>query len=141
MASDSPDRLEAAALDFACLCLLQPDSRVAAPYRIEVLPDGYNSGPEAFADMSAIHCDDIHNVITIVTYWCSLNEVSLEITYKGQGFQCRFLEGEPLNQMIETNGSTDLCHELLAGAALLATRMKNINAPRPSMKRADFQKP
>jgi hypothetical protein len=50
-------------------------------------------------------------------------------------YQCRFTEH---GLIVETTGSADLCHELLAGAAILAEQMKSVNEPHPSMSRSEF---
>jgi len=103
-----------------------------------VRPDGYNSGPEAFSDNRFLQYDDIGEVLPLVAYWCRLNTVQLEITYFGESYSCRFTDGDPINQIIETSGSASLCHELLFGASFLARKMKIVNPPNTSMKWSDF---
>jgi hypothetical protein len=135
------EEFDEAALDFARLCLLQPESHLTDNWReIAVRPDGYNTGPEAFADMQSLQCDDIGQVLTVVAYWCKLNTVTLEIHYADEIYSCQFIEGAPLNQVVETTGSSNLCHELLFGASFLAKQMKAVQAPKASMKWSDFTK-
>jgi hypothetical protein len=69
-----------------------------------------------------------------VAYWCSLNGVLLEIICSSSlQYECRLTEGygdgQNVVQIIETDGSADLCLELLSGAAYLAKHMKLVNAP------------
>ena len=128
-----------AALDFAKLCLLQPESTLAEDEaRVYVKPDGYNFGPESFADMSYIEYDDIAFVLPIVTYWCRLNSIELTITFSEESYVCRGIEGSPLRQVAESNGSDNLCFELFVVCTALSKYMKNINPPRPSMRTSDF---
>ena len=128
-----------AALDFAKFCLLQPESHLTDSCRLlAVRPDGYNTGPEAFADNRSLQCDDIGEVLPIVAYWCRLNTVTLEIHYCDEVYSCRFTQGAPVHQIIETDGSANLCHELLFGASFLAKQMKTVNPPIPTMRWSDF---
>ena len=46
--------------------------------------------------------------------------VELEISYFEGNYSCRFTEGRPPQNIVETDGSADLCHELLFGASYLA---------------------
>ncbi len=137
-----PDALDSAALDFARYCLKQPDSFIGERlHELQVRPDGFNNGPESFADCESLDCDDLRLVLPLVAHWCSLNSVLLEIICSSSlHYQCRFTEGEPVSQIAETTGSDDLCLELLSGAAYLAERMKSINEPHPSMSRSEFIK-
>jgi hypothetical protein len=127
-----------AALDFARLCLLQPESTIDEYREITVKPDGYCSGPEGYTDNQMLQYDDIHQVLSLVAYWCKLNSIKLEIHYFDEVYSCSFIEGDPINQIIETNGSANLCHELLFGASFLAKHMKSVNPPNTSMTWANF---
>ena len=53
-------------------------------------------------------------------------------------YYCRFTQGRPAYHIIETNGSANLCHELLFGAAFLAKEMKVVNEPHTTMSWDDF---
>jgi hypothetical protein len=135
----APREFDEAALDFARLCLCQSDSYLAKDSdRVFVSPDGYNTGPEAFADREYIDYDDIADVLPTVAYWCSLNTIELKICYFDETYTCTLIEGRPVNQIVETSGSSSLCLELLTGCASIARHMKAINPPRASMKYADF---
>src|SRR5947199_7494183 len=89
-----PDELYRAVRDFARYCLNQPESQ--------------------FRDLQP---DEIGQVLPLVTHWCKRNEVVLEIHYFDEIYSCRFTVGNSLYRMHETEGSTNLCHELLAGAS------------------------
>jgi hypothetical protein len=140
------DSLDSAALAFARRCLKQPASFIDEnTHELHVRPDGFNTGPESFADCQSLDCNDLRLVLPLITYWCSLNDVLLEIASSGAShYECRFTErdgtGQNVVQIIETSGSADLCLELLAGAGYLAERMKTVNTPRPSMSRSEFIK-
>jgi hypothetical protein len=128
-----------AALEFAKVCLLQPESHLTERWReVAIRPDGYNTGPESFSDNRELQYDDIGQVLPLVAYWCRLNTVTLEISYFDEVYSCRFTDGRPAYQIIETDGSANLCHELLYGAAFLAKQMKTVNPPRASMRWSDF---
>jgi len=131
------DELDRAAIDFARYCLKQPECFIGErAHWLEVRPDGFNTGPESFADCESLDCDDLRLVLPLVAYWCSLNDVLLEIMCASAlNYQCRFTEH---GLIVETTGSADLCHELLAGAAILAEQMKSVNEPHPSMSRSEF---
>jgi hypothetical protein len=138
--------LDTAALDFAQYCLKQPDSFIDGASRfMHVRPDGFNTGPEAFADCESLDCEDLRLVLPLVAYWCSLNNVTLEITaFNPSQYQCRFTEhyeeAHSVRQIIETTGSADLCCELLSGAAYLAQKMTSVETARPSRSWAQFVK-
>jgi hypothetical protein len=136
------DALDEAALDFARFCLKQPDSFIGTePHQLQVRPDGFNIGPESFADCGSLDYEDLRLVLPLVAHWCSLNDIRLEIMCSSSlDYQCRFTEGNPVNQLVETNGSSDLCLELLAGASHLAQCLKSVESPHPSMSRAEFFK-
>jgi hypothetical protein len=105
-------------------CLKQPESFIDDDsHCLEVRPDGFNTGPESFADCESLNCEELRLVLPLVAYWCSLNDVLLEIMCTSAlDYECRFTEryGEAQNvyQIIEATGWADLCLELLAGAAL-----------------------
>jgi hypothetical protein len=133
------DEFDGAALDFARLCLLQPESHLTDAWRqVAVRPDGYNTGPEAFADNRSLQCDDIGEVLPIVAYWCRLNTVTLEIHYFDEVYSYRFTQGLPAYHIVETDGSANLCHELLFGASFLAEQMKTVNPPNTTVKWSAF---
>jgi hypothetical protein len=133
-----PDEFSEMALDFAKLCLLQPKSYLAREAaRVLVRPDGYNSGPEAFAYMDYTDYDDIGSVRPIVSYWCSLNSVGLTITFTDESYTC-LLDQRDL--IVESNGSPNLSFELFFACITLANDMKIINPPRASMRISDFIK-
>jgi hypothetical protein len=133
------DEFDEAALDFARFCLKQTESYLGGQWRhMEVRPDGYNSGPESFSDNRSLQFDDIGQVLPIVAYWCSLNTVTLEISYSSGHYSCRFTAGNPLRDIIETNGSANICHELLSGVSYVAKQMKVVNEPHTSMRWNDF---
>ena len=122
------------ALRFAQICLQQPESSLAEDRRrIFVRPDGYNFGPESFADLSYIDYDDIAWMLPVVTYWCRLNFVELTIVFSEESYVCRVIEGSPPN-IIESQGSGNLCFELLVVCTTLAEKMKRINPPYPTVR-------
>jgi hypothetical protein len=134
-----PDEFDEAALDFARFCLKQPQSYLSESWRvIEVRPDGYNTGPESFSDNRSLQFDNVGEVLPLLAYWCRLNTIRLEIGYFSEIYSCRFTEGDPVYQIVETTGSANLCHELLAGAAHLARQMKSVEEPHASMRWSDF---
>jgi hypothetical protein len=92
----------------------------------------------SFADNRSLQFDDVGQVLPLVAYWCKLNTVTLEISYFDEVYSCRFTDGRPAYQIIETNGSPNLCHELLFGASYLAKQMKVVNEPHTTMRWSDF---
>lgn len=134
-----PDEFDEVALDFARSCLKQSDSYLTESWRhMEVRPDGYNTGPEAFSDNRSLQYDDVGQVLPLVAYWCRLNTVTLEISYFDEVYFCRFTAGKPAREIVETNGSANLCHELLSGASYLAKQMKEVNEPHITLRWSDF---
>jgi hypothetical protein len=133
------DEYHEAALAFAKLCLCQPESFLEEDhYRLRVRPDGFNTGPEAFCDRNDLDYASIDEVLTIVTYWCQLNDVTLEIQFSGESFVCTFIEGDPIKQAVETTSSLNLCYLLLLGSSRLAKDMKDIELPRASRRWSEF---
>ena len=134
----SIERAGEAALRFAASCLLQPGSILAKDgWSIEVLPDGYNAGPESFADRGTLEFTDLGDVIRVVTFWCRLNFVKLDISYFDESYTCTFTEGNPVIQVV-SDDSSDLCSCLLSSCAVLASNMKRVNAPTASMRVSDL---
>jgi hypothetical protein len=130
-----------AALEFAKVCLLQPESYLEPDsFRVQVRPDGFNSGPEPFCDMTTLAYDSVEEVLMVVTYWCQLNDIALKIEFTGGCFVCTFIEGTPVNQVLETRDHMNLCWLLLEGAVAVAQHMKHIEPPRASMRASDFRK-
>lgn len=107
-----PDEIYRAARDFARYCLNQPEPQ-----------------------LSRLHPDDIREVLPLVAHWCRLNEVVLEIHCFDEIYSCRFTDGNSLCRMHETEGSTNLCHQLLAGASNLAKCMSAVHQPHPARDR------
>jgi hypothetical protein len=139
--ADQSREFDMAALNFARVCLCQPASYLADDSRrVFVKPDGYNSGPEAFADREYIDYDDIGDVLPIVAYWCHLNTVELNILFSHESYVCRLIEGNPVNQVFETSRSANVCFELLSACWITAGKMKNVNPPRASMTVSDFRR-
>jgi len=133
------DKTGEAALRFARLCLLQPESTLAEDRgSVEVKPDGYNAGPEAFEDRTSLEYDDVGDVIRIVTYWCRLNTVKLDISYFDEVYTCTLTEGSPVYQIVTSDDSSNLCFCLLDSCAFLASKMKQVNPPHASMLMSDF---
>jgi hypothetical protein len=133
------EKFDQAALAFAKNCLLQPESYIEADsFRVCVRPDGFDTGPEPCADYQDLNYDDLDDVTMIVTYWCQLNSVKLEIVFEGESFFCRFMDGDPMRQTVETAPTLNLCFALLDGSSTLAQRMKNVTAPHPSMSWRSF---
>jgi hypothetical protein len=46
--------------------------------------------------------DDIGDVLPIVAYWCRLNT-----RFADESYVCRLIEGSPVNQIFETDGSAN----------------------------------
>jgi len=135
------DSLADAALDFARYCLKQPESFIeTATHTLQVRPDGFDSGPESFADCNSFDYKDRRRVQSLVEYWCSLNDVDLEILRKGPHATYRFISEDSTGDAVETSGSIDFCYGLLSAAAALARRMKSVNPPQPSMSWSEFIK-
>ncbi|WP_263353326.1 hypothetical protein [Acidicapsa acidisoli] len=133
------DEFGEAALAFARNCLLQPDSFLGSEtFGLSVRPDGYNTGPEMFSDCRDLDYRSLDQVMMVVTHWCQLNNVKLEILFSGESFICQFIEGDPVDQIIETAPTMNLCFALLNGCSTLAQHMKNIIPPRPSRSWSDF---
>src|SRR5579863_227637 len=70
--------------------------------------------------------------------WCRLNSVELTITFSEESYVCRVIEGSPVNVVIESHGSSNLCFELLVVCTTLAEKMKTIEPPYASRTWADF---
>jgi hypothetical protein len=101
------DKTGDAALRFARLCLSQPESTLAEEREsVEVKPDGYNAGPEAFEVRTCLEYDDVGDVLWIVTYWCCLNTVKLDISYFDGVYTCTLAEGSPVNQIVTDDSPT-----------------------------------
>jgi hypothetical protein len=91
-----------------------------------VRPDGYGTGPESFSDQRELDYASVDQVLMIVTHWCHLNDVALDIRFSGESFTCTFIEGDPVQQLVETPSSLNLCYLLLLGSSQLARSMKQI---------------
>ncbi len=120
-----PDEFDWAAREFARYCLNQPPQ-----------PDGLQY-VTALSYGRHFRLDDMRDVLPLVTHWCRLNAVTLEIHYFDKVYFCKFTDSRSLSQTIETTGSGDLCHELLAGACKMAQSLIR-NRPHASMLSSDF---
>jgi hypothetical protein len=133
------DEYHEAALAFGKICLCQPESYLEQDsYRLCVRPNGYGTGPESFSDQRELDYASVDVVLMIVTHWCQLNDVTLEIRFLGESFVCMFIEGDPVQQLVETPSSLNLCYLLLLGSSQLARNMKHIEPPRASMRWSEF---
>jgi hypothetical protein len=108
-----PDEFDWAAREFARYCLNQPEP----PF-----PGGLQY-VEASSYCRQIRFDDIGDVLPLVTHWCRANAVTLEIHYFDKVYFCKFTDSRSLIGTIETAGSSELCHELLAGASRMAQHL------------------
>jgi hypothetical protein len=116
-----PDELDGAARDFARYCLNQPEPHLSDGWPSTAPKSGdHNTISQVNADSNHQRFDDVREVLSIVTDWCRLNTITLEIHYFDGVYLCRFTDSCSLGRTVETTGSADLCHELLVGASNLA---------------------
>ncbi len=98
VAMPQSQEFDEAALDFAKFCLRQPASHLTDSWRnMAGKPDGYNTGPEAFADKDDLqYDDDIGDVLPIICL--ALRDLAASVNHSG---------GQFISEELGQNGAED----------------------------------